>query len=392
MSLKKKIFEITGKILPEIVCARRNIHSCPELAGKEVKTSKLVRKVLSFTDIELLKPFIGTDVVGILRGGKPGRNVTLRADMDALPMDEINELPYRSKNPGIMHACGHDGHTAMLLGAALTLNELKDELPGSVRFVFQPGEEIAAMGKALVEAGALLNPEPDAVFALHAASDLPVGAIASRPGAIMAAAGFFKIIITGSGGHGSRPELTVDPIVTASQIVVALQTICSRNIDPQAAAVISVCRFEGGKNANIIPESVILEGTTRFLTPEVGEQLRQRIEQTVSGICQAFGAKYEFAYNLPYIPTINDKKIYEFAKKLSQEYFGKKNWFELPVSSMGGEDFAYYLDRYPGVFCRIGIGEDAPSIHNINFDFDDDALRNGIAFMAGAAVEFLTAD
>ena len=177
MSFKKKIFEITDKILPEITSVRQNIHRYPELAGQEVQTSRLVRNILSFTDIKLLKPFLGTDAVGILRGGKPGGNVTLRADMDALPLDELNELPYRSELPGRMHACGHDGHTAMLLGAALVLNEFKEEIAGSVRFVFQPGEEIAAMGKALVEAGALLDPEPDAVFALHSASGLPAGMI-----------------------------------------------------------------------------------------------------------------------------------------------------------------------------------------------------------------------
>ena len=392
MSFKKKIFEITDKILPEITSVRQNIHRYPELAGQEVQTSRLVRNILSFTDIKLLKPFIGTDAVGILRGGKPGRNVTLRADMDALPLDELNELPYRSELPGKMHACGHDGHTAMLLGAALVLNEFKENIAGSVRFVFQPGEEIAAMGKALVEAGALLDPEPDAVFALHAMSGMPVGMIASRPGTIMAAAGFFKIVIAGRGGHGSKPELTVDPIVTACKVVDAMQTICSRNIASQDAAVISVCRFEGGKNANIIPESVILEGTTRFLDPQIGEQLPGLIERTVKGVCAALGAAYEFEYALPYIPTVNNAKIYEFARKVSQEYFGKSNWLELPRSSMGGEDFSYYLVRYPGVFCNIGMGETSPPIHNMNFNFNDDALRNGIAFMAGAAIEFLAKD
>ena len=392
MSFKKKIFEVTDKILPEIISVRHNIHRYPELAGQEVQTSRLVRNILSFTDIKLLKPFIGTDVVGILRGAKPGGNVTLRADMDALPLDEINELPYRSEFPGKMHACGHDGHTAMLLGAALALNEFKEDLSGSVRFVFQPGEEIAAMGKALVESGALLNPEPDAVFALHGASDLPVGMLASRPGTIMAAAGFFKIVITGRGGHGSRPELAIDPIIVACKVVDALQTICSRNIAPQDAAVVSVCRFEGGKNANVIPETVILEGTTRFLESEVGERLPGLIERTVKGVCEALGAFYEFEYSLPYIPTVNNPKIYEFARKVSQEYFGKSNWFELPKSSMGGEDFSYYLERYPGVFCNIGMGENSPGIHNMNFNFNDDALRNGIAFMAGAAIEFLNKD
>lgn len=389
MLFKKKVFAITEKILPQIVDVRRHIHQHPELAGQEVQTSKLVRKMLGSTNIELHKPFIDTDVIGILHGTSPGENVTLRADMDALPLDESSELPYRSAYPGKMHACGHDGHTAMLLGAALVLDELREEISGSVRFVFQPGEEVVAMGKTLVEAGALLDPEPEAVFSLHGAAGLPIGLMASRPGTMMAAAGFFKIVITGRGGHGSKPELAIDPIISACKVVDALQVICSRNIAAQHAAVISICRIEGGKNANIIPESVLLEGTTRFLNAEVGERLPALIERTLKGVCEALGATYEWEYNLPYIPTVNDARIYAFAKKISQKYFGKDNWRELPVSSMGGEDFAYYLDQYPGVYCHIGMGEKAPGVHSSNFNFNDDALRHGIAFMAGAAIEFL---
>lgn len=386
---KNKIEDIVDRILPEVIALRRTIHRNPELAGNEFSTSALIRKTLSSTGIEFLPPFLKTDVVGLLKGRKKGRNVALRADIDALPMQELNDFPYKSSVDGQMHACGHDGHTAMLIGAAMVLDKLRDEIKGTVRFVFQPGEEIVAMGKDLVDAGALQNPEPDAVFAIHAQSGYPAGSIISRPGTIMAAAGFFKLRIIGRGGHGSRPELTVDPILAACRIVESLQSIVSRNIDPQDAAVISVCRFEGGRNANVIPEEVILEGTVRFLDSKVGDQIHRLIEQTVKGVCLASGAKYEFDYKLPYIPTVNDPVHVEAARKVSGKYFGRNMWFEMERSSLGGEDFAFYLRDYPGVFCFIGMGVDHPSLHNPKFDFNDDAIRNGIIYLVAMTIDLL---
>ena len=387
MPLKKKIEDIVDLILPEVIELRHVIHRNPELAGNEVSTSALIRKTLNFTDIELLPPFLGTDVVGLLKGKENGKNVALRADTDALPMQEANDLPYKSSVDGQMHACGHDGHTAMLLGAAMVLDKLKGELKGSVRFVFQPGEEIAAMGKELVDAGALNNPEPDAVFALHAKSGYPTGSIISRPGTIMAAAGFFKIKIIGRGGHGSTPEFTIDPILAACRAVESLQSIVSRNIDPQDAAVVSVCRFEGGKNANVIPEEVILEGTIRFLDSKVGEKIHRLIEQTVKGVCLASGATYEFDYRLPYIPTVNNPACVEAARKTTGKYLGAGMWFDMPRASLGGEDFSFYLRDYPGAFSFIGMGVDCPGIHNPKFDFNDEAIRNGIIYLVAMTLE-----
>ncbi len=387
MTNKKKIEDLVDLILPKVIALRHAIHQNPELAGNEVSTSALIRKTLSFTDIELLPPFIGTDVVGLLKGKEKGKNVALRADIDALPMQETNDLPYKSSVDGQMHACGHDGHTAMLLGAAMVLDKLKGELKGSVRFVFQPGEEIAAMGKELVDAGALKNPEPDAVFALHAKSGYPEGSIISRPGTIMAAAGFFKIRIIGRGGHGSTPELAVDPILAACRVVESLQSIVSRNIDPQDAAVVSVCRFDGGKNANVIPEEVILEGTIRFLDSKVGEKIHRLIEQTVKGICLASGTTYEFDYKLPYIPTVNNPACVEAARKTTEKYLGAGMWFDMPRASLGGEDFSFYLRDYPGAFSFIGVGVDSQGIHNPKFDFNDGAIRNGIIYLVAMTLE-----
>jgi amidohydrolase len=269
----------------------------------------------------------------------------------------------------------------------LVLDKLRDELKGTVRFVFQPGEEIAAMGKALVNVGALKNPEPDAVFAMHAQSGYPAGSIISRSGTIMAAAGFFKIKIIGRGGHGSRPELAIDPVLAGCRVVEALQSIVSRNVDPQDAAVLSVCRFDGGRNANVIPEEVILEGTVRFLESNVGEQIHRLMEQTVKGICLASGATYEFEYKLPYIPTVNDPAHVEMARRITEKYFGRDMWFEMPRASLGGEDFSFYLRDYPGAFCFIGMGGDSPCYHNAKFDFNDEAIRNGIIYLVATTLE-----
>jgi amidohydrolase len=377
----KNITEIVDRVLPEVVELRHKIHSNPELAGNEFDTAKLIRKTLASTDIDLLKAYLETDVVGVLEGGRAGKCVGLRADMDALPLQEMNDLPYKSCTDGIMHACGHDGHTAMLLGAAMVLNEIKDQLKGSVKFIFQPGEEVAALGKDLVEAGALESPKLDAVFGLHGFSNLPLGSIASRAGAIMAAAGFFKIKIIGRGGHCSKPEACIDPIVIGCQVVNQLQTIVSRHFGPQDATCLSVCRFSGGQNSNVIPEEVILEGSTRFLDSAVGDQFPGLIENAVKGICQASGAKYEFEYKLPYIPTINSAEYVEMAESVTVECFGAAMWTKLKKSSMGGEDFSYYLQECPGVYCNIGMGENYTDIHNPKFDFNDAALAKGITFL-----------
>lgn len=375
------ITDIVDRILPRITELRQAIHRNPELAGNEFDTAKLIRETLSSTDIDLLKPYLETDVVGVLNAGRSGKCVGLRADIDALPLQEMTDLPYKSRRDGIMHACGHDGHTAILLGAAMVLNELKDQLKGSVKFIFQPGEEVAALGKDLVEAGALDLPEPDAVFALHGFSNLPVGCISSRPGAVMAAAGFFRIKIIGKGGHCSKPETCIDPIVIGCQVVNQLQTIVSRHFAPQDAACISVCRFSGGQNSNIIPEEVVMEGSVRFLDNAVGEQFPELIENAVKGICIAAGAKYEFEYDLPYIPTINSAEYVEMAEAVATEYLGPDMWKKLEKSSMGGEDFSYFLQKCPGAYCNIGMGQDHPAIHNPKFDFEDKALRSGIIFL-----------
>ena len=304
-------------------------------------------------------------------------------------MQEKTGLPYASQTDGLMHACGHDGHTAMLIGAALVLNIFRNEFSGSVRFVFQPGEEIVAAGKDLVEKGALKDPQPDAVVALHAYPDIGEGVIASKPGVLLAAANFFKVLIKGKGAHGARPENSIDPVLTAARVVEALQAVVSRNISVLDPVVLSVCRICGGTNSNVIPDSVEIEGTTRYFKPELGKKIASDMERIIKGVCDSMGASYEFSYESPYIPTLNHADIVDIGRKIAGEVLGPEFWQELENPSMGGEDFSYYIREYPGAMFRIGMGRESAALHNTRFDFNDNALKNGILFLASFALEIL---
>ncbi len=383
--MNNKVETIVDTILPKVIELRHQIHQNPEMALEEHKTSALVRSVLGEAGISMKKPFIGTDVVAMVGGGSLP-NVTLRADMDALPLVEKTGLAYASQNENIMHACGHDGHTAMLLGAALVLSQIEDELIGSVRFVFQPGEEMVAAGRDLVEAGALLDPKPLALFALHGWPGLPVGTIASRVGNIFASADIFNITVKGYGAHGSTPHMAIDPIMIGCRIVDALQGIVSRETSAQEALVISVCKFNSGQNNNVIPDTAIVGGTVRYYNPELGKKVRQRIEEIAVGICAAMGATCEFEYKTPYIPMKNSEEVVELGKKVVEKVFGTNNWLEFPYPSMGGEDFAYYVQDYPGAMFALGMGADSCGLHNPNYNFNDDALKNGIMFLVLSAL------
>jgi amidohydrolase len=387
-SLKSLKAQIAG-IARDMVKVRHTIHQNPEIALKEFDTSALIRKLLKKAGIQVHKPFLQTDVVAMVKGKKPGKNVTLRADIDALPLLEKTGLPYASQRKGTMHACGHDGHTAMLLGAALLLNRLREELNGSVRFVFQPGEEIVAAGKQLVARGALQDPKPDAVFALHAWAGMPLGAVASKPGALLAASDFFTVEVKGKGAHGSRPEDSIDPILTAARIVDALQSVVSREVSSLEPVVVSVCRIAGGTNGNVIPDSAEIEGTTRYLKPELKQKIEGAIRRIVKGVCDSMGASFSFKYSSPYIPTINDDRMVALGKKVALNVLGPGYWFDLTSPSMGAEDFSYYIRKYPGAMFRLGMGEKSASLHNSHFDFNDKAIASGILFLVSLALEVL---
>jgi amidohydrolase len=377
------------RILPQVKGARRHLHAHPELSLREFDTAGFVRSCLASPGIELMSPILETDVVALISGRQTGKNVTLRADMDALPMQEATALPHRSLHDNIMHACGHDGHTAMLIGAALVLERLKERFCGSVRCVFQPGEELVAAGMDLVVAGVLDDPKPDAVLALHAWPGHPAGVIGSRPGAMMAAADIFNVTIRGKGGHGSRPERAVDPILTASRVINTLYAIPSRRIGVLDPVVISVCSLHGGSNANVIPDEVILEGTARYLSREIGERLPELFEQAVKAECDYAGASYRLDYRRPYIPTLNSQCIVDTCRGVVQNSLGREMWVDIPAASMGAEDFSWYLDRCEGAMFFIGMGEDSPQLHSNLFDFNDGALRNGIMFLVLSALRLL---
>lgn len=370
-----------AEILPGIIEFRHTLHRIPEMAGAEFETSRAIRERLAGLDLEVLPPFLGTDVVAILHGRGPGRNVTLRADIDALRLNEETGVPHASCHEGRMHACGHDGHAAMVMGAAELLASRRDSFNGSVRFVWQPGEENRAMGRDLVEAGALENPRADLVTALHGMPGLPVGVLALRDGAMMASCAHFKVTIRGRGGHSSRPHQAVDPVVAAAAVVVELQSVVSRRIDPQQAAVLSVCRIAGGELANVIPDEVVLEGTARALDMNVAAALESGLREVVDAVSRAHRTNCEIDYRLAYPVTFNAPGPTALARRVIRETVGGERFVELAESSMGAEDFSWYLRRYPGVYVKLGTGEDCPALHNSKFDFPDAALAAGIEYL-----------
>jgi len=389
MASPETVKQLVDDVLPQVTEIRHAIHRRPELALEEVETAALVRNTLRPLGMQFQGPFLGTDVVAVMEGRGPGRHVVLRADMDALPLQEKTGVPHQSEKDGLMHACGHDGHTAALLGAALVLSRLREQFDGSVKFVFQPGEEVVAAGKDLVEKGALLEPRPDTVMAIHAWSGLPAGAIVSKPGALLAAAGFFRITIKGKGAHGSKPEASIDPILTGARVVEALQTIVSRNVSALAPAVVSICRFTGGTNGNIIPDAVELEGTTRCLDVDTGNVIRTSLERIVRGVCDSMGATCELEWSPSYVPTVNDEAVVAMAREVTRKVLGESLWVEKQEPSMGGEDFAFYIQDYPGAMFFIGMGEDSAPLHNPGFDYNDAALGNAVLFFVAATLEAL---
>ena len=389
--MNKKVELLVDSVLSKVIEWRHQIHQNPEMALKEYKTSELVRAVLGDAGISMKAPFIGTDVVAMV-GDEALQNVTLRADMDALPLLEKTDVPYKSNTENVMHACGHDGHTAMLMGAAVVLSQMESELKGSVRFVFQPGEEMVAAGRDLVEAGALLDPEPSAVFAIHGWPGLPVGVIASRIGNIFASADTFKITVKGHGAHGSMPHQSVDPILIGCRIIDALQGVVSRETSAHDTLVVSVCQFKAGLNYNIIPDEAIIGGTVRYYEPDLGLKVQLRIKEIANGISHALGATCELEYRTPYIPMKNSRDIVALGEKVVNDVIGCDSWYNLPNSSMGGEDFAYYVQNYPGAMFALGMGSDACGLHNPRYNFNDDALKNGIMFLVSSALAVLEND
>ena len=368
---------------------RRDFHRHPELGFEERRTSQVVRDFLEATGIEV-RTCGKTGLRGLLRGGTPGRTVALRADMDALPLAELNEHDYRSENPGVMHACGHDGHMAMLMGAARVLAARRETLAGNVVFLFQPSEEAPPGGAPLmVEEGALDG--VDAIFGIHLWQPLPSGVVGLRAGAAMAQADEFEVTIHGRGGHASQPDVTVDPVVVASHVVVAAQTIVSRFANPLEPAVVSFTTIHGGRIHNIIPDTVTMTGTVRTLDLDTQRAIKQRLGEVCEQTCRLFGATAEFEYNDGYPPVVNDAASVELVRGVAASELGANRVVTIPPA-MGGEDFAYYLQRVPGAFVMLGIGSDRPyPHHNARFDVDESVLPLGVRLMTAVALEMLQA-
>jgi amidohydrolase len=392
--IAEKIKNISKEVFPSLVKLRRELHQYPELAFQEYKTSQRIAIELKKLGIDFKKGIAKTGVVGVLNGNRKGKTLALRADMDALPVLEQTNFPYKSKNKGIMHACGHDVHMTCVIGAAKILTRLREELPGRVKLLFQLSEEVHPGGaKPMIEAGVLKNPDVSGIFGLHCDSAIPIGKIGVRNGPTMAQAEDFDITIIGRGGHGARPHDGVDAIVVASEVIQALQTIVSRKINPLEPVVISIGTIEGGSARNIICDRVILKGTARTLNKEIAKKIPGLLKEIVSGITKSACASFELNYYGGYPILINHPKATNLARRSIARLFGKEAIFEIERPVMGGEDFAYYLQKVPGSFLRLGIRNPKKDAiypwHHPKFTVDEDAIKIGSTVLAGIAFNFL---
>lgn len=387
------LLDQVGEFEDEIIEIRRRIHSNPELSFKEFETAKFVASKLRSLGIEVRTNVGGTGVVGLLKGAKKGKVVGLRADMDALPVSEQVQVPFRSKNSGVMHACGHDTHVAMLLGAAMLLAKHKEDLAGSVKFLFQPAEEDGGRGgaKPMIEDGAMQNPKVDYVFGLHIVDIEPSKTFALRGGALMAAPDSFKITILGKGGHGAEPDRAIDPIFIAAHVITALQAVKSRMMEQTKPLVVSVCSIHSGTKDNVIPNEAVLQGTIRTLDEKLRARVKKRVASVTKSVCNAFGAKCRVEFMEDAYPvTYNDEKVAERVFKILRAIKGTRTVETQPI--MGGEDFSRFLQKAPGVFYFLGThnkkkGCVAPN-HSPKFKADEDVLKYGSVSLAKLAMEF----
>ena len=382
-------------IKDKLVEFRRDFHMHPEASFCEERTNAVIRKFLEDNGIEIQEVGAGYSVVGVIRGGKPGKTFALRADIDALPMPELNDVPYKSQNEGVMHACGHDAHTASLMGVALLINEVKDQMSGNVKLLFQAAEEkIPGGAKELVEKGALENPYVDAVMGFHVANALPVGYVAFGAGPGAAASDAYKFRIIGKGGHGAYPHATIDPVVISAYFITSLQTIVSRNVEPVQGAVITIGSIHGGTKENIIADDVEMLATVRSLDEDVRALLHKRIQEICKATEAMYGCKVEWELEMGYPVLVNDGDfINKYALPSCAKIVGADHIVEVKKSGMGGEDFAYYLQQRPGCFGSLGSGNAEKGLvvggHNSMFDLDEDCLWRGAACLAQTAWDYL---
>ena len=379
----------------QLVEYRRDFHMHPEVSFCEERTSAVIRKFLEDNGIEIQEVNSGYSVVGVIRGAHPGKTFAVRADIDALPMPELNDVPYKSTVENVMHACGHDAHTAALMGVALLINQVKDQMHGNVKLLFQAAEEKLPGGaKDLCDKGALENPYVDAVMGFHVANPLPVGKVAFSPGACAAATDTYRFKVIGKGGHGAYPQMCIDPVAISAYIITAFQSIVSRSIDPTQPSVITVGCIHGGTKENIIADEVEFAATVRSLDENVRMQLNKRIEEVCKGAELMYGCKVEMEVEFGYPSLVCDEEfIMKYAAPSSRKICGDENVMVMRVAGMGGEDFAYYLQQRPGCFGSLGSGNYEKGLtvggHNSMFDIDESAIWHGAACLAQTAWDFL---
>ncbi|NLX06961.1 MAG: amidohydrolase [Phycisphaerae bacterium] len=375
---KHQFLEAVETCWERAVVLRHRLHRVPEPALGEYKTAEILAEELISLDLSLQTQIAGTGIVAELATGRQGPCVALRADMDALPVEEANDFDYRSQHPGYSHCCGHDGNMAIVLGAARVLASLSDQLCGRVRLIFQPAEEASMGASAMIEAGAI-DACPDAILAVHGWPGLAVGSVGARCGAMMAACDVFRITVLGQGGHGARPELARNPLMGVARVIEALSDMNT----PER--IVSLCQAEVGERPNIISDTGVLSGTIRSLDTGLRAQTLREVVERVDGTCHAVGlkAKVEFLEHTPVVS--NDKRLYSLFRRVAGDLLGPRSFVAIETPSMGSEDFGFYLQQVPGLMCRIGVGADSPELHNARFDFADGAVKAGMAVLAGMA-------
>lgn len=384
------IKEKAAALLPEIIKIRRHLHANPELSFREFKTSEFISKILTENKIEYKSGIAGTGIVGLIKGKNSTKTIALRADMDALPINELNKVEYKSKNEGVMHACGHDVHTSCLLGAAIILNELKDNLNVDVKLIFQPGEEKLPGGASLmIKEGVLKNPEPKAIFGQHVMPFVDAGKVGFRSGKYMASTDEIYVTVKGKGGHAAMPHLNIDPVLIAANIIVSLQQIVSRVANPTTPSVLSFGKIIANGATNVIPDEVKMEGTFRTFDERWREEAHKRMKQLAENIAKGMGGEVDFKIEKGYPFLINNEELTEKAKSAAIEYLGEENVKDLDIW-MAAEDFAFYSQQIPACFYRLGTRNEAKgitsSVHTPTFDIDEKAIETGMGLMAWMVV------
>lgn len=393
MDQGKRFVEDAYLIEDELLEIRRRFHKYPELSNREYATTDFIKSKLLEYGIEVEAELPGTGVIGIIRGGQPGRTIGLRADIDALPISENTGLEFSSENPGVMHACGHDIHATVVLGCAKLLNGRKKDIKGNIKLIFQPAEELGEGARYLIEQGVLDNPRLDGIMALHCWPEIPTGTIGIRHGAIMASADTIKIRIHGKQAHAAHPHMGVDPIVIAAQVINGLQTIATREISPTDPVVITIGQIHGGTASNIIPNLVELTGTVRTMDSKTREAMPIILDRCVKGIARSMKGDAEVEYNFETVPVISDERMIETIIRSVQNTIGEENLVMLNKPSMGTEDFGLFLERVPGILFRLGtyageLGQAVP-LHNSKLILDERSIAIGVSVMSYAACDFL---